>query len=79
MGNAHRGPLGQSAHALRRKLLVFNDLLDPLSSVDVMKSLGLDSSSEGRLRYAARHGIGGEPFSAAWGDAIRRDVSDRYG
>lgn len=44
-----------------------------------MKSLGLDSSSEGRLRYAARHGIGGEPFSAAWGDAIRRDVSDRYG
>ncbi|KAK9578713.1 hypothetical protein V6Z93_009659 [Aspergillus fumigatus] len=53
--------------------------LDPLSSVYVMKSLGLDSSSEGRLRYAARHGIGGEPFSAAWGDAIRRDVSDRYG
>ncbi|GFF91741.1 hypothetical protein IFM53868_06607 [Aspergillus udagawae] len=53
--------------------------LDPLSSVDVMRSFGLDYSREGRLRYAARHGIGGEPFSAAWGDAIRRDVRRRYG
>ncbi|KAB8259353.1 hypothetical protein BDV32DRAFT_150468 [Aspergillus pseudonomiae] len=52
---------------------------DRNSSVDWTKHFGLDSSKEGRARYAATHGIRGEPFSAAWGDAIRRDVMRRYG
>jgi hypothetical protein len=50
---------------------------DPLSSVDMMRSYGLDSSREGRLRYAAEHGIRGQPFSAAWCEAIRQDVRRR--
>lgn len=53
--------------------------LDPLSHVDVMRSHNLDYSREGRLRYAAEHGIRGEPFSASWGDAMLRDVRRRYG
>ncbi|KAE8392571.1 hypothetical protein BDV23DRAFT_192522 [Aspergillus alliaceus] len=56
-----------------------NTLLDQNSSVDWLKRYNLDPSREGRLRYAATHGIGGEPFSADWGDAIRRDVMRRYG
>ncbi|KAB8230255.1 uncharacterized protein BDW43DRAFT_314128 [Aspergillus alliaceus] len=52
---------------------------DQNSSVDWLKRYNLDPSREGRLRYAATHGIGGEPFSADWGDAIRRDVMRRYG
>jgi len=54
-------------------------MLDRLSSVDWMKSYGLDSSFEGRLRYAAEHNIRGVPRSAEWGDAIREDVMKRYG
>jgi hypothetical protein len=45
----------------------------------MMKSFGLDSSRDGRLRYAVDHGIGGVPFSAEWGNAIRRDVLRRHG
>ncbi|KAH7147193.1 hypothetical protein B0J13DRAFT_665373, partial [Dactylonectria estremocensis] len=54
-----------------------NTLLDPNSSVDVMKSFGLDFSRNGRLRYAQAHGIPGDPFSAPWGDAVREDVIKR--
>ncbi|KAJ0418022.1 hypothetical protein BJY00DRAFT_195540 [Aspergillus carlsbadensis] len=52
---------------------------DPLSSVDTMKSFGLDSSMAGRKAYAAKHGITGTPGSAKWGDNIRNDVLRRYG
>ncbi|KAL4993165.1 hypothetical protein BDV10DRAFT_190233 [Aspergillus recurvatus] len=47
---------------------------DPLSHVDFMKSLGLDSSRQARLDYARNHGIGGVPFSAEWGDAMLRHL-----
>ncbi|OJJ03959.1 hypothetical protein ASPVEDRAFT_152382 [Aspergillus versicolor CBS 583.65] len=47
---------------------------DPFSPVDVMKSRGLDSSREGRLKYAQQHGIGGVPFSASWGEAMLRHL-----
>ncbi|GES58631.1 hypothetical protein ATEIFO6365_0004078200 [Aspergillus terreus] len=57
--------------------LFIDTLADPLSSVDVLKANGFDSSREGRLRYAAEHGIGGQPFSAEWGEAIRQDVLRR--
>lgn len=67
-----------SLHMYQKWNLRSNILLDPLSSVDVMKSVGLDSSRSGRLRYAADHGIGGVPFSAEWGDAIRKDVLGRH-
>ncbi|EAU35235.1 predicted protein [Aspergillus terreus NIH2624] len=50
---------------------------DRLSSVDMLKANGFDSSREGRLRYAAERGIGGQPFSAEWGEAIRQDVLRR--
>lgn len=56
-----------------------NIILDPLSAVDVMKSFGLDSSRDGRLAYAASHGIQGQPFSAAWNDSIRRSVLNERG
>ncbi|KAJ5651082.1 uncharacterized protein N7484_004805 [Penicillium longicatenatum] len=49
------------------------------SSVDVMKLVGLDSSKEGRIRYASQHGIGGQPFSAPWGEAIRKHVLQNHG
>ncbi|KAL4809830.1 hypothetical protein BDV18DRAFT_129726 [Aspergillus unguis] len=48
--------------------------LDPPSPVDLMKSMGLDSSREGRMRYAEKHGIGGVPFSASWGEAMLRHL-----
>ncbi|KAL4747472.1 hypothetical protein BDW72DRAFT_206428 [Aspergillus terricola var. indicus] len=51
---------------------------DPLSSVDLMKSRGMDSSKEARLIYAQQHGIGGVPFSAPWGEAMRRHLQ-RHG
>lgn len=53
--------------------------LDPNSVVDQMKFRGLDSSREGRLRYAERHGISGNPFTAEWNNSMRRDVQRRYG
>lgn len=62
-----------------KNVSIINNFLDPLSSVDVMKLHGLDSSNEGRLRYAAANGITGEPFSAAWGDGIRRHVQGKHG
>jgi hypothetical protein len=58
----------------RIDILLTHDLLDPLSRVDLMKSRGLDSSREGRLTYARRHGIGGVPFSASWGDAMLKHL-----
>lgn len=54
-----------------------NILLDSLSCVDVIRSFGLDASAEGRLKYAADHGIRGEPFSPDWKDEIRRHVLRR--
>jgi hypothetical protein len=54
-----------------------NILLDSLSCVDVMHCFGLDASAKGRLKYAADHGIEGEPFSPDWNDEIRRDVLRR--
>ncbi|KAL4952863.1 hypothetical protein BDW69DRAFT_195322 [Aspergillus filifer] len=53
--------------------------LDPYSSVDVSKSLGLDSSRRGRTEYAKRHGIRGTPGSAQWNANIRDDARRRYG
>ncbi|KGO53939.1 hypothetical protein PEX1_041120 [Penicillium expansum] len=50
---------------------------DSLSCVDVMRSFGLDASIQGRLQYAADHGIREEPFSPDWNDKIRRDVLRR--
>ncbi|KAJ5498233.1 hypothetical protein N7453_007284 [Penicillium expansum] len=50
---------------------------DSLSCVDVMRSFGLDASIEGRLQYAADHGIREVPFSPDWNDKIRRDVLRR--
>lgn len=55
-----------------------NFYVDPNSSVDALKSVGLDSSFEGRKAYAKQHNIGGVPGSAAWGDAIRKDVNRQY-
>ncbi|KAF7597013.1 hypothetical protein BBP40_011379 [Aspergillus hancockii] len=57
--------------------IVIDSLPDSLSSIDVMKSYGFDSSREGRLRYGNERGIGGQPFFAAWGEAIRQDVLRR--
>ncbi|KAL4756555.1 uncharacterized protein BDW70DRAFT_165889 [Aspergillus foveolatus] len=51
---------------------------DPLSHVDLMKSRGLNSSRNARLRYAQQHGIGGVPFSAQWGEAMLRHLQ-RHG
>ncbi|KAJ6164779.1 hypothetical protein N7470_003451 [Penicillium chermesinum] len=51
---------------------------DPLSAIDTFKKYGLDSSKAGRLKYAAEHGIGGQPFSAKWNGSIREDVIQRY-
>ncbi|KAL2825676.1 hypothetical protein BJY01DRAFT_262543 [Aspergillus pseudoustus] len=47
---------------------------DPFSHVDLMKSRGLDSSREARVIYAQKHGIGGVPFSASWGEAMLRHL-----
>lgn len=63
-----------------RELVVnnaINNFTDPLSLVDVMKSYGLVSSREGGLRYAREHGIGGQPFSAAWADGIRLHIQQQ--
>ena len=55
-------------------MLLTDRPLDPLSHVDSMKSRGLDSSKEARLIYGRQHGIGGEPFSAPWGEAMLRHL-----
>ena len=57
---------------------IINNFLDPHSSVDMMKSVGLDSSPEGRLRYAAANGITGVPFSAGWGNDILEHVQKNH-
>ena len=57
---------------------IFDIFLDPNSVVDQMNFHGLDSSREGRLRYAERYGISGDLFSADWNTRIRRDVQRRY-
>ncbi|KAL4963382.1 uncharacterized protein BDV14DRAFT_202008 [Aspergillus stella-maris] len=52
---------------------------DPHSSVDVFKSLGLDSSMAGRTEYAEEHDIRGKPGTAEWNARIRDDARRRYG
>ena len=58
---------------------VIDSLPDPNSHMDLMRINGLDYSKAGRARYAAEHGIGGDPFSASWGEAMLQDVRRRYG
>ena len=62
-----------------KNVSIINKFLDSHSSVDMMKSVGLDSSREGRLRYAAENGITGVPFSAGWGDDILKHLQNTHG
>lgn len=75
VGGANVGQGGKSI-CMKYGHKSFNSLLgfDPRSSVDVMKSFGMDSSREERLQYARDHNIGGVPFSSAFGDAMREDI-----
>lgn len=63
-------------------MLLSNVLLDPFSPAGVMKLFNLDSSRDGRRKYArdpGDHGIKEEPFSWEWGENMRKDVLWRYG
>lgn len=83
LGNAYQGHerLGMRLFSACYADFFFgsNIFVDPASVVDVMKSFGLDSSFEGRCRYAREHGISGNPGSGSWNMKIRRHVLQRYG
>ncbi|KAL4960143.1 uncharacterized protein BDV14DRAFT_193189 [Aspergillus stella-maris] len=69
-----RGGQSGSCPSLIYRRMLLTATIDPFSSVDLMKSRGMDSSREARLRYAQQNGIEGVPFSAAWGEAMFRHL-----